>query len=266
MRTFTLCLFLCLFGCQSTSRNEPPMVKGGLLAYVPESGQKSIEQARHRRGELNEQLAAAHRDRAEAESHLELSRANLKALRLKVSEARDRAKHARRFGSNSEFDAAQTNRDEVEAAVRLADARLAYYEVLRDLADRRIDLLGARVTLADARFELAKARAVSGLDRPVAEQVDVDDHRHAVEHFADEVERARIEALVARERVRLRSTFAESCVDGVPEGLQFGRIEPMASLFRSDAYDSQQDRLDEREMAPARRSDAAAANADVEKS
>jgi hypothetical protein len=208
-------------------------VGDGLLAYVPQEQQEEIEDARRRRGEIVDQIAVARRDLSEVESFQRLADENLGTLASRAKEARLRVKHARQYDSTDEMDTAQIRRDELEAAKRLQEAKAAYYDDLEELAKQRIELLKRQANLWDARLELEKAEAVSELDRPAAKEVDVGEHRCEVNRLADQVEQARIETLVARERAKLRRTFVEQRAEAVPESLQLEPIEPADSVFKA---------------------------------
>lgn len=247
-------LLACTLGCQSTDWDGSPPVEDSWLAYVSdEDRQQQMDEARQRQDRLNQQLAAARSDLAESDSLLGLAESHLDALRVQLDRARDRIDHVRRFGTNTEFDAAQQRRDEIEAAVRLAESKASYYQAMQDLARERVTLLDLRADLADARLELAKARAVSELDRPVAEEIDVDDHRHTVRSLADRVEQARIDALVARELVKLRKEFVERKTSDVPQPLRTQEVEPIDAVFDAKAYEDETVKLEDYELAPARR-------------
>jgi hypothetical protein len=254
-RAVGVCLVLlaCSSACKSTRSRlapPPPAVDTGLLAHVPEPEQARIEEARARHAEAREDLAAAQRELAQVSSQLDLAESERASARSRLTDARTACKHARQFGSNEDFANAQSRREEAEAAVRYAAARVDYYEDGKELAERRVDLMEERVDLAAARLELAKARAISELDRPVAADVDVDDYRHAVSAAADDVENARIEALVARERVKLRADFLGHRAEAVPEPLRTPPATSMQKMLESNAYEATEDRLGEDEMKP----------------
>lgn len=254
MKTFILLsgIAAVAFGCQSTgSRGNPPIVRDRLLAYVPEAQQENVHEARRRQNELQEQLSAAKNDLAEVDSLLNISREDIDVMRQRMQKARDQVDHTRQFGTDQEFQQAQTNLDQVEEALRYAQSQRKYNEDMREYANRRIDLLQERIELAEARLELAKARAVSTLDRPVVDDIDVDEHRYAVEREADDVENARIEALAARERLRLRHDFVQQSSGRVSEALRLRPVEPMDRVFEADAFEDRQVELSEDEMRPA---------------
>jgi hypothetical protein len=157
-------------------------------------------------------------------------------MKSRLYQVRERAQHARSFGSDEELESQRQQRGEFEAALRLADARVGYYENLRELAEHRVELLEQRRALANGRFEFAKAAAVAGLSRPIAKTIDVDDYRHAVKRLEHDFESARIAALASREHVTLRARFLEQIETTVPETLRFGPVERIDSLFEDEAY------------------------------
>lgn len=240
-------LLFAIAGCE-TPNSDAPHIREGWLAYVPESRLNELDQFRQRRSELNQQLAAAERDLDEIQSHVEMADRNVDMLEMRVNEAENQSDHAKKYGTHDEYRTAQDKLAEREAALRLGRVKHEYYDVITELARRRIDLLRERVDLADARYELAKARAISELDRPIAEEVALNEHRQEVMLQADAVERARVEALVARERVRLLAEMVGQRRDSVPEDLRTAQIEPMDSLFLSNAYEDEELRLEDGEL------------------
>jgi len=219
--------------------SDRPHVRDGLLAHVPESEQAQITDARMRVLQLRDQLAAAKADEKEAEDLVEISQRNVDTLRTRASTAHEQIDHARAHRTNDDLEAARRNAEEVDSAVRFARKQTRYQENLEQLAEERIDLLQARIELAEAKVELAKAHAVSALDRPVAEEVDVDAHRRFIGDLSREVEQARIDALVARERVDLQKKYVDEGRDAVPAALLLQRVQPIDSVFEAKAFERQ---------------------------
>ena len=238
MRALVICaglLAVALPSCQSPG-GQPPAVKPELLAHVPAGRVKAIDAARAHHASLQTELAAARRDVAEARSHLDVARQNLETMDARYDEASARMEHAREFGTNAEIEREKKNRSDVCSALRLARAKVGYYEDLRELASRRAGLVEKRVELAAAELEFEKARAVSKLDRPAARDVDVEDYRDAVAMLTDDVEKTRIEAKVARERVRLQSDYVGERTRDVPESMRLAAIEPVESVLEAEAF------------------------------
>ena len=233
-------LGLFTLACSCATRpwgRERPHVNDSLLVHVPESEQTKITDARTRLLELRDQLAAAEADEREADRLVDLSRRNVDSLQVRASSARTQIGIARAHRTNEELEEARREADEVDAAVRFAINQTRYQENLAALADERIDLLQARIALAEAKVELAKARAVSELDRPAVEDVDVDAHRRSVADLSREVEQARIEALVARERVELQQKYVEEGREDVPEALRLQSVQAIDSVFEAKAFE-----------------------------
>lgn len=237
-----LCTLLVFGACQSMRESDND-VPDSLLAYVPQSGQTHIEEARQRRGEVMEQKAIAMRDENEVESYLQLAQEDLEVLQLRYEEASKQVAHVKQFGSNEELEAAERRRDEVDNAVRLARAKVDYYEDLTKLGEVRVAWIEKRAELADARYQLAKAKAVSELDRPVAENVDLGDLRSEVAQLEDEVQRAAMEVEVARQRAELQSEFVAERQDGVPEGFRMNEIAKADDVFSAEFVDRGSDPL-----------------------
>ncbi|MCA8953632.1 MAG: hypothetical protein KDE27_29235 [Planctomycetes bacterium] len=253
MRTTKPCVLLgglaLLLGCESTATHLSRTDRDGLLAFVPEESQQEIERARERRAELDEQLAIAKRDQAEAGSLEGLATQNRAAMEVRLREGVGRLGHARDFDDDEALADARRQRAELEAAVRLQTAKQSYYDDVEALARRRLDLLNERAKLEDARVELAKAEAVAALDRPAAAKVDLDAQRADTNRAADRVERARIEALVARRRAELRAEYVEACAANVPEELRLQPIESIDAVFAGAAPEAAGDTGDAAEAA-----------------
>lgn len=252
LKLLSVGLFTFASGCAASPwGTDRPHVQDSLLAHVSEGEQTKITEARTRLSELRDQLAAARADEREADRLVDLSRRNVDALQVRAAAARTQIGIAHEHRTNTDLDKARQEADEVEAAVRFAVNQARYQENLASLADERIDLLQARIQLAEARVELAKARAVSGLDRPAAAEVDVDAHRRSVADLSREVEQARIDALVARERLDLQKKYVEEGRDSVPEGLRLQSVQAIDSVFEAKAFERHEgdDDWDDRDAA-----------------
>ena len=241
------------FGCRSTqtlSTNE----RDGLLAYVPESEQTEIAETRRESAELREDVAIAERDLVEVRNLRGIAEANCSTAEARLADASSRVRHARNYSNNEEVDTAEQTRQEVGNAMRLEQAKSAYYADLEVLAEKRRELVERRAELADARLELAKAKAVADLDRPLADKVDVAAHRDEVAEAADAVELALIEMQVARHRVELRQQLVERRQQNVPEAMRTQPVEAMDKVFAAEvgddapAHDAAADKAEREEM------------------
>lgn len=228
-----------LCSCRSTHTYMLEHDHAELLAYVPEDERSDIEKAREQRAEIASRLAAARRDLAEVESLQELAEANVDATETRLDEAIERVTHARRYDDADELREAEQRREEFHQAMRLHEAKAAYYDDLRELAERRVDLVEARMRLWDVRVELQTAEAVSRLDRPAARDVDVAAHRIAAERVAADVEEKRLETLVARHRADLRSEFVKRCSEGVTEALRMQPLEKPDAVFATKVAENE---------------------------
>lgn len=228
-------------GCQAPTWDRSPEVDEGLLAHVSADGREQLEDERRSLADRREALAVEQRAARECESFVELAEEHLDVLEARVDEARSQIGHAREYGTTGEHGEAEQKRWDAEAAVQLAEAKLDYQEDLSELAIRRVALAEERVALAEARYELAKAEAIAALDRPSSKDIDVGDYREQVLERSYAVERARIEALVARERVALTNELVSRRTEGVPETLRLGSLEPADELFTEDLYDGEED-------------------------
>ena len=239
-KLLSIALLTSTFGCAGAPWDDSrPTVRDSLLAYVPESEQANIAEARTHLAQLREELAAARNDEAEAERLVDIADRNVDSLESRLGTAREQIDYARAHGTNEDLEHARQQADELASAVRLARTQKRYQEDLEDLGEERVDLLQSRIDLAAAKLELAKARAVRDLDRPAVEDVDVDDHRHAVDDLAQDVETARIDALVARHRVELQQEFVQRNQEGVPDALRLQTVQPIEAIFEAKAYASQ---------------------------
>lgn len=229
----TVCCFLLAttFGCQSTG---PASVPSAMLAYVPESGRREVEQSRQQLDAANEELAIARRDADEVDSLVNLSRNDLDVACARHEEAVEQTEHAERYGSRKELDAMTERREEAQDAVRLARAKVRYYEDLQSLARERVVWIQERVALADARHELTKAEAVAELDRPVAKDLDITAYGEAVAVLEDEVARLAVEVEVARRRAVLQADFVDAMRQRVPETFRLNEIAPIDEVFFSE--------------------------------
>ncbi len=250
MRLFasTLSLLALCVACQSTpdwQHTDSNDVRNSLLAYVPKSDQHAIDQARQERGAIAEELAAAKRDRDATRSRLDLANDDLSVVQMRLREAKNQSDHAERYGDQQEYDKSKHRVDDAEAAVRLARAKVAYYQDMSTLAGKREELLQARGRLANAMFDLAKAEAVSKLDRPIAKQIDVDARRETVHRMADDARRAALEAKVARRRVNLQSDLVAQRREQVPDAFRMNEIASTDTVLSADAFGGFQDQLAE---------------------
>jgi hypothetical protein len=254
LRTLTCCVgcLVLLAGCQ-TDRDSVRQKEASLLAYVPESEQEEIQRLQRERAELDERLAAVRADVDRVQSLYELAEQNADALHARVVEARQRVQHARQFGDNDELRGAQERRDQLEDAEKLQRSKVAYYEDLVELAQRRLDLAQKRAALADVEVQVATAEVVQNLDRPAAKTVDADAQRDRRQQLAQEVDDARIEALVAHRRAELRSELITGEASDVPDNLRFEPIAELDGVFPTDVFAG----MDDLGMSEATRDEAA---------
>lgn len=239
-KMLTLGLFALAGACAAAPWGpDRPHVRDSLLAHVPDSEQTQITAARTQLLQLRDQLAASEADEKEADRLVEISQGIVASLQTRAATARDRIELARSHRTNADVEEARRQASELDAAVRLAQKQTRYQENLADLAEERIELLEARIQLAEAKVEFAKARAVSALDRPIADEIDVDAHRRVIGDLSREVEQERIDALVARERVDLQKKYIDEGRDDVPESLRLQRVQTIDSVFEAKAFERQ---------------------------
>lgn len=227
-----------LCACESTrSDYDPGEIDRGHLAYVPESGQREIEDARGTLGEYREQLAAAKRDRAEVKSLESLAEQDLEVIAERVEEARQQVEHSRKFENNEAYSEAQDQLNKATEARVFAKSKKKYYEDMSDFAVARLELLEARIDLAEGRVDMAKAKAISELDRPIAREVKVEEYRERVKVLENEVDHRSIEARVARHRVELTADLVAETRKEVPASYRLNEIQLLDQVFEAKAFD-----------------------------
>lgn len=227
-RATTTTMLLILSSCSSMPWNHDAArpVDAGLLVYVPESEKQGIQEARATRAQVSEDLAVAQRDAEQAASRLDIAKNDAGVIEDRVDEAQDQVDHAKAYGTQDALAAAQQNLADTQAAARLARTRVDYYEDLETLADRMVDLEQARLDLATARVNLSEAQAISRLDRPATQDVDVASYRETVRQLEDEVATAQVEARAARTRVDLRHDLLANRAQAVPASFRTNEPEP----------------------------------------
>jgi hypothetical protein len=233
-RTTITSLLLCLTASCASAPWEsggPDPVDSGLLTYVPESQRAPIEEARAHRGEAQEDLAIARRDLQQAGSRVDLSERDSDALEERLDEAQAQVEHAHEYGTQAEYQTAQDRVESAQRAVSLAHAKTRYYEDIQEYAERVVDMEEQTLELAQARVQLSEAEAISALDRPAAQGVDVAAYREHVRELEDEVAMARIEVRAARERMGLRREFFDDRAQAVPASFRLNDPEPIDEML-----------------------------------
>jgi hypothetical protein len=232
-RAITITTLMILSACSSTPWNdsEPQPVDAGLLAHVPESERQEIQEARADRAQVREDLAIVEREAQEVASRLDLAADDLDVLEARLDEAEERVEHAEEFGTQEDLADARDRLYDSQAAVRLARTKISYYDDLRALAKRMVDLQEARLELATARVELSEAAAIARLDRPAAQEVEVHAYEERVRRLEDEVAANQVEVRAARTRVELRHELLSERAQAVPASFRLNDPEPVDELL-----------------------------------
>ena len=228
-----LTTLLLLTSCSSMpwQDDDPRPVEAGLLAYVPESGKQEIQQARAQRAQVREDLAISKRDLEQVESRVSLAENDLDVLESRREEAEDQVEHARKYGTQEELQKAEERLQTTQAAVRLASTKVRYYEDLEQLAGQVVELQEARLELASARIEAAEAEAIATLDRPAAQDVDLNAYRERVRRLEDQVAMHQVEARATRMKVDLRREFLDDRAQAVPASFRMNEPEAVDELL-----------------------------------
>lgn len=188
-------LFLACSACQ-TQRPAPPRATAAadaLLLEVSPAEQQMIATSREECDRANDAYAAAKAHtttirNAQISADLDLEEAAAKVARARAALDRKSSVDTTEAieVARQELARAEAEQTALSAAATLGARRLDHARALAEIAKEHI-------TVAEAQVELAKARAVSTLDRPLAQ-------KPVLKRFEESVRRAEADENVARTR------------------------------------------------------------------
>lgn len=162
-------------GCQTTPAEwfeGAPTVDAAHLEHVSSADREDIQAARAAESTASDHLSYAKRDFEEtkkalnaAEQRFEIARQEVEAAELQVAQAETGTDEAK-AEAQEDLEGAQTYR-------RVAEANFNYLRSVVKARAEDIQLAEIEHDVARARTELIKARAVAKLDRPEAQEIDV---------------------------------------------------------------------------------------------
>ena len=234
------CTLLFAGSCNTLRTDDPGQIEAGLLAYVPENDRAQIQESRNRRAQATEDLRIAESGVEQVKARRELADHDLDVVRKRVKEAEDSTDYVRKYGNAQELEAARRRREESNIALRFANAKIHYYEDLGSLADELVALHEARVELAEATVKLEEARAVSQLDRPAAQEIDVQIYEGRVYELQDRVSMKTVDARTARVQVGLRQEFLDERARAVPASFRLNAIDAPETILALPDFENGQ--------------------------
>jgi hypothetical protein len=210
---------IVLVGCQSSmfrgQSYDPsnPRVEDRVFVHVPESQRQAVTEARSERSQMEDTLTVAQRD-------LEVERQRVRGARVQRDLAKESVDAARTSyevakGSNEavrEREMRNADQDIERALTRWhsAQAQVSYHEARLAKIEAEIKIARLRVDLAESRIELAKAKAVSELDRPAADRVEIIDFENRVEENELRIAMAEVDVAAWEEKLRLQQEVLDS--------------------------------------------------------
>jgi len=195
MKSKLLLISLSL-GCAACSsmpwNREPKEVDRDLVAAVPPSESRGIDEARTTRNKASDACDVAKRNATIAEDQLSLAKKEIEIAKAELETAEAALVMAEK-GTTEEIEKAKAAVRDSKLVVTSAENRIRWRELDVARAKARVDLAERKLALADARVELARAEAVRELDRPAAKNVDVPVYERSVREHEKTVALAEID-------------------------------------------------------------------------
>jgi hypothetical protein len=213
--------FVALPACHS-SASAPDLsyhVEDSMLANVPDGDRGDIEDARKATLSANDEWAAAKARVERAQQKLHLAQQDLDVAKSRSDRA-DAAIELAQNGTTEDLEKARQEKKDATALVNAAKTRIDLRQQQIQHAQAYLDYKQKQLALAQANAELAKARAVSKLDRPRAQSIDVAKFEKQVRDTQEAVDVAKVRTDAARKEVQVAQEHYDREVKAVPASYQ----------------------------------------------